>query len=42
MRVKVYSGQTLIEEHFFASEVAASAYADFWQDEGYKVRIDII
>ena len=40
MSVKVYSGNVLIEERKFNSEDAAQKFADYWQDEGYKVRVD--
>jgi hypothetical protein len=29
----------LIDEREFTTEVAALQFADYWQDEGYKVRI---
>lgn len=40
MTVRVYSGSVLIEERLFKSVKAALKYADWAQDEGFKVRID--
>ena len=36
--VKVFSGSVLVEEKTFTSSVKAVAWANYWQDEGYKVR----
>jgi hypothetical protein len=39
MCVRVYSGSILIEERVFKDEAAAMHYADWAQDEGFKVRV---
>jgi hypothetical protein len=39
MTVRVYSGDVLIEEVVCKSEEQVQKVADFWADEGYKVRV---
>lgn len=39
MTVRVYSGSVLVEMKVFIDEKKALAYADFWQDDGFRVRI---
>jgi len=39
MTVRVYSGDMLIEEVVCQSEEQVQKVADFWSDEGYKVRV---
>ncbi len=39
MSVLVYSGDNLIEAYNCKSEKQAQSLADYWQDEGYTVRI---
>jgi len=40
MTVRVYSGSVLIEERMFKNIKAALKYADWAQDEGFKVRVN--
>ena len=40
MTVKVYSGQALVEMRVFITEEQAIKYAAYWQDNGFKVRIE--
>jgi hypothetical protein len=37
--VQVYSGDALVDQQEFTDEKLMQAFADYWQDEGYKVRI---
>lgn len=37
--VKVYSGQIEVESRSFKTVAQAMKYANYWQDEGYKVRM---
>ena len=39
MTVRVYSGECLIEEIVCTSEEQVQKVADYWSDEGFKVRI---
>ena len=39
MSVLVYSGDILVEEVRVESEDQMQKVADYWQDEGYRVRI---
>jgi hypothetical protein len=41
MLVQVFSGDTLVEEKEFSieDENMAIKFADWWQDNGYKVRV---
>jgi hypothetical protein len=40
MCVKVYSGSVLVEMRTCLTEEEVQKYADFWQDSGYRVRIE--
>jgi len=40
MLVQVFSGSVLVEEREFSTEAAAQRFADYWQDEGYRVRMN--
>ena len=39
MSVLVYSGNVLVEEVLVTSDEQLQKVADYWQDEGYRVRI---
>ncbi len=39
MSVLVYSGGVLVEEILVSSEDQLQKVADYWNDEGYRVRI---
>jgi hypothetical protein len=40
MTVRVYSGSVLVEMKVFVDEVKAVKWASYFQDNGYKVRIE--
>lgn len=39
MTVLVYAGTAIIDEQDFDNEIDALAFADEWQDRGFKVRV---
>lgn len=41
MLVQVFSGNVLVEQREFSAEdeIVALSFADWWQDNGYKVRV---
>ena len=40
MTVNVYSGGCLVESKVCASEEEVEKFASYWQDNGYRVRIE--